>query len=393
MIDEYIPQMLPPKMRMVWEQAFTRRLREADEEAAERTRGWLLESLGIPQRHIVESQASRKLWRDLASLRDIVHRAALNEDALFELIGMWGARAMARRYKSTVADQLSGESPATDYERYEDVMLRGVVNSLLKRGPLVLVELGSGVGRILLQYASCLATSRRAARQYRKAFPDMYAPSSVRHSDRLMMLLGVDFEARMLQSSSAWLRQTELYSEVERGLVCQVLGSVQYSPLGKNHDMFGGAAKLVCILFQTIGNQLKRAHRIRMVEQAWDLAQPHGVVLVSAFNGEAFDHVGVPYYKSIQASVGRGIYARNATFLSERGIYSKWMLPQELQDVCARGGMEDALILSDMSLAVFPGFERYIPAKVQAQSRQRSLVAVGATNTELLEIIRGALCV
>lgn len=391
-IKNFIPRMLPPKLSETWGTARIGKKTPVPEREARNAREWFLASLKLTPQHVKKTTGSKKLWTDIAYLRRSVRNAHLNEDDLYELIAMWGARGMAPRYKSIVADQLFGERHATDYERYEDVLLRTAINVLLRETQLVLVELGSGVGRYLVQYASCASRNKYAARQYRNAFRQMYEPQSLPDSENLQMLIGIDFEERMLRSANTWMNQTNLSAAIKTGFVTQILGSIQDVPLAVEHGVFGGATKLVCVMFQTIGNQLTEAHRIHLLRKAWQLTQPNGVLFLSAFNGETFDSQGVPYYESIQASVGRPIFMTDATFVSEKGIYSKWMFPRELEETCHKAGIRKPLILTTRNLAVFDDYDRYIPIDNQALLKNRALVAIATTSNGQMATLKEALC-
>ena len=390
-IKNYIPRMLPPRLAETWRKVTTGSGESTREGEAASAREWFLASLGIDPSRVVETPGSRKLWKDIAYLRRSVRSSRLNEDDLYEFIAMWGARGMAPRYKRIVADQLFGERHATDYERYEDVLLRVAINVLLQDAQLVLIEMGSGVGRYLVQYASCASSDKNAARQYRNAFRAMYAPESLPNAANLRMLVGIDFEERMLRSANTWMNQTNLSAAIRSGFVSQIQGSIQDVPLAVEHSLFGQVTKLVCVMFQTIGNQLTEAHRVHVIRKAWQLARPSGVLILSAFNGETFDSQGVPYYESIQPSVGKPIFMDAATFVSEKGIYSKWMMPLELEKTCHKAGIRSPLILTTKNLAVFPHYDRYIPTDNQAGLKNRALLAIAATSKSQMAALKEAL--
>lgn len=384
-IKSYIPHLLPPHL----EKAFNK----LQSSLTAARKGHL--RIGIPERQIardwllgvlsltypVRKAQGIQLWRDAAILLRIASDLDLSYDERCELLAMYAAFRMAPRYRARVADQLGASLHAALYERYEDILLRGLVEQALER-PMVLIELGSGVGRVLHQYASCLKNEGTAA-PYKLMFPQMYSGEKLRNLENLKLLLGLDFQERMFSYSNAWLRESKLSSMVTDARLMQVLGTVQHLPFALNGSVFGRATKVVCVLFQTIGNQLTPGLRSEMLRKAWNVVKPSGILLVSAFNGTAFNEQGVPYYADISASVGKPIYSSENTFLSSRGVYSKWMTPDELRETLEEAGIEKFRILTEAELPILHKYQEYLPIESQEFLRKRALVAVASSNRRL----------
>lgn len=384
-ITDYVPRLLPTRVSRVYSElqhdvrvARKGELRISIEER-QRARNWLLEVLGLEGE--LGKARGIQLWRDLAILRRISDRRSLSEAECHELVGMYAAFRMARHYRARVADQLGASLHATLYERYEDILLRVVMSRALA-DPTVLVELGSGVGRVLHQYASCLRNEETSA-TYKHHFPLMYEAESLPHSSNLVLLLGLDFQERMLAGSYTWLRESNLGDLIGEARVVQVAGSVQHLPIRFGNHAFGDSIKVVCMLFQTIGNQLTGELRARMLSQAWDAVGEKGALFVSAFNGKAFKEQAVPYYRDIRASVGKMLYSSENTFISSRGVYSKWMTPAELEEAFRLAGIQKFLILTAKDLPIVGHFEKYLDTDSQKKLRKRALVGVAWRGADL----------
>jgi hypothetical protein len=328
----------------------------------------------------IEKGPGIKLWRDAAVLLRVSADLGLGDDDRAGLLSMYAALRMAPRYRARVADQMGASLHAALYERYEDILLRLVLEQALQR-PAILVELGSGVGRILHQYASCLKNEDSAA-TYKYSLGTMYSGENLPHRENLRLLLGLDFQQRMLVDSAAWLKESKLSSTISDGTLVQILGAVQHLPLMPDHAAFEWATKVVCILFQTIGNQLTPHLRAEMLRKAWDVAKPSGIVLVSAFNGTVFEEQAIPYYADIRASVGKPLYAEARTLLTARGVYSKWMTPQELSDAFDVAGIPGFRVLAADELPIAKRFRDYLQIGSQKRSKSRALVGVAAVGVD-----------
>jgi hypothetical protein len=294
-----------------------------------------------------------------------------------ELYSVLAAEAMSRGYRQYVADPAVASMEAVNYEKYEDILLRKVVlGSLAQSEDVALIELGSGPGRLLHQYGSAIAQGMDVCEYYRRLSPQLYKPENLPHHERLRLLLGVDFSEDMLQSASRWLARDGLGSFVERGTIAQMRATVRDLPVDFSTPEWSGTTRIACILFQTLGNQLGTNLQVEMLESARRCVGPRGVVFVSVFNAESFSEQGAPYYQSIEGSVGDTWALEERSFLSQRGVFSKWLYPNELENLFAEAGMEDAVVFDEDDLRAFPEYGSYIDTDSQERYKRRALVGV-----------------
>jgi hypothetical protein len=342
---------------------------------------WLSDALDMELRLPPTSQdrTLRRLLVMVSTLRHLVREMGLTEDDIREVYAILAAEAMAGGYREHVADPARASLEAVNYEKYEDILLRKVLTSALSQSQSVaLIELGSGPGRLLHQYGSTLSTTPGACEYYRRLAPKLYQPDSLPLHERLKLLLGVDFSRDMLLSASKWLVQDSLGDLVESGRIAQMRATVRDVPLDFAGSEWRETSKVACILFQTLGNQLGHPLQVAMLRSARECIGDRGVVFVSVFNAESFSEQGQSYYESIEGSVGGMWGISDRAFLSNRGVYSRWLYPDELKTLFADAGMADAKVLDEHNLASFPEFSDYIDAASQERYKRRALVGVYA---------------
>ncbi len=322
---------------------------------------------------------SRPMQRLLTCLSEILLSSELDDVDMRELFSVLSSELMAAGYREHVADPAVASMEAVNYEKYEDIVLRCVINEcLIDDRDVVLIELGSGVGRVLHQYGSCVSTQPNACVMYRRLGPDLYQPSSLNNPQQLSLLLGVDFSAYMLRKSVRWLQHDKLGDLVRDRRIVQVLGSVRSLSFDFDRVGLGEATKIVCILFQTLGNQIGRDLQLSMLRKAREIAGEDGIVIVSAFNGAAFDEQAQEYYESIRGSVGGAWEWGHDIFLSKKGVYSRWMSSTELLRLFEDAGMPKAAVLSNGELRLFPEYGRYLDDEGQTQYKRRAMIGISS---------------
>jgi hypothetical protein len=340
---------------------------------------WLAESLKLTPTAPVagRDRALRPLLARVASLLHIAKDMDLSGDDVREVYAILAAEAMAKGYREHVADPAYASLEAVNFEKYEDILLRKVVASALRGSEAVaLIELGSGPGRLLHQYGSTISTTKGASGMYRRYEGEMYRPDSLKNHDRLRLLLGVDFSQDMLRSASRWLLQERLADLIESGRIAQVRATVRELPIDFDTPEWRGVTRVACILFQTLGNQLSRSLQVAMLESARRCVGESGVVFVSVFNAESFAEQGQQYYQSIKGSVG-GIWSLGErAFLSDRGVYSRWLFPEEMRELMEAAGMSGSVVLDERDLVSFPELDSYIDVASQERYKRRALVGV-----------------
>jgi len=289
------------------------------------------------------------------------------------MAGMLGARNMSFRYKSKIADQLSASGLASGYEAYEDILLRQQIDNAVNAGDVALIEIGSGVGRLLHEYGTCMSHTRElsdSGLRYRRFAPAFYGYKP-NYEEHLRLLIGIDFEQRMIDKSVGWLDRSGL-SYLLRSRILQIRALATKL----NIDLDLGVKKVVTILFQTLGNQLGERLQIAMLRKAKEFASPNGIVFVSVFNKEFFKEQAEGYYTSIKASVGRIAYCNDGVFLSDKGVFSVWFEANQLKRLFKLAGMENVTVLDGQELKVFPEYDQYVPIQDQKKYKKRAIIAI-----------------
>lgn len=377
-VKHAVADLLPPHYAAVLERLdfAARQTKPTDLELAT---DWLGDALGLQPPTLVpgRNRTLRQLLNRVAALLHIAREMKLDQTDIRELYAILAGEAMAAGYRQHVADPARASLEAVNFEKYEDILLRNVVSNVLAQcAQAALIELGSGPGRLLHQYGSTIATRRGAGEPYRRLSPELYSPDSLKQHERLQLLLGVDFAEDMLLSASRWLTEDLLGDLLETGRIAQVRATVRNVPLDFADPEWRGTARIACILFQTLGNQLGKTLQVAMLESARRCVGDNGVVFVSVFNAEAFQEQGLPYYESIEGSVG-GVWGLDErAFLSDRGVYSRWLYPHELTNLMEAAGMVGATVIHGDDLATFPEFASYIDEQSQLRYKRRALIGI-----------------
>lgn len=387
-INGYVPDIMPHKLAKFLKE-FDARRTKSEERTAERSEAlrWLERVLELPVYTLPGS--IRPLAHDLAVAYQVRDKLELDDADFREVVGILASHLMAPDYKRHVADQLYASLEAVGYEKYEDIILRHIMNACLSKSQeVVLIELGSGVGRVVHQYASCMSDDPNAASPYRRGGPSLYQPDSLRQRDRLRLVVGLDFERTMIRRANQWLRADRLFDLVANsGRILQLRGTVRQTRLSFRDIPYENATKVVCILFQTLGNQLGCDLQRDMLLKALEMALPRGVILVSVFNAAAFSDQARPYYSSIRESVGAPLYCEKSVFLSARGVYSRWLGVDELRQLFIEAGMPHASVLDSKALKLFPEFAGYLPLNSQEFYKRRALIGVAGIGVDLKEVL------
>jgi hypothetical protein len=384
-VTNAVADLLNPKYREVLEYLEGSQVVKsgAVDEATEWLRRTLVPTAKLaPVRH--GDRVLQRLLGEVSGLLACAREMRLSTADVNEVYAILAGRAMAGGYRRHVADPARASMEAVNYEKYEDILLRGVVEQTLAQSEAVgLIELGSGPGRILHQYGSTMSATRHACEVYRRIGPRLYQPHNLKGHERLRLVLGVDFAREMLESASKWLVQDKLGDLVEDGRLAQIRATVRDLPIDFAGPEWSGVTRVACILFQTIGNQLSRELQLRMLESAVRAVGDRGVVFVSAFNGESFPEQGRPYYDSIEGSIGALWAVDERSVLTKRGVFSRWLFPQEFRQLLTDAGMETADVLTEESLATFPDFNAYIDIRSQERYKRRALIGVYARGVNL----------
>jgi len=376
-IKDYVPNLTPLKTTEALREINTRLNKKArrvkDSEIQEAFK-WVADVLRIP---LQKNWRSVTFLRDLATILKTCKETGLDVKDANEAISILGSRGMSRGYRRYVADLLYASSEAVDYEKYEQILLRKIVNCFLAEGKsTVLVEIGSGVGRILHQYGCCISERTDACVPYRRYCPALYGHGSLVYPKGLRLLVGVDFEPRMVYYAMRWLQENNIYNLIREGQIIQVLGPVRHIKLSFKDTRYNEAIRFVCILFQTLGNQIGEESQIEMLKKAWEFASPRGLIFVSVFNASAFRDQAPSYYSSIKKSVGPALYCDRGVFLSSKGVYSKWFKKDELERLFDKAGFANYRVFDQKSLRTFSQYDTYISLDDQKSSKKRAIIGI-----------------
>lgn len=378
-LERYVPDLLAPHYVELLRALKNGKSSDVSADQIAAATHWLSRELGLPldpSEVDVADIELRLLLKQVAKLVELKERSECSDADIREVYSILTAEAMSRGYRHHIADPAVASEEAVNYEKYEDILLRKAMESCLAVGnDVALIELGSGPGRVLQQYGSVISSQADACKWYRDTGPELYSPDSLDDHKRLRLILGIDFAHDMLQSAAYWFEQERLTDLVLEGRISQVRAAVAGLPINFDTPDWQNTTRLACILFQTLGQQISRTAQLEMLRAARALIGDQGIVFVSVFNAHAFEDEGLSYYESVEGSVGARWYLGERSFISKRGVYSKWFLPDELRSLFDEAGMEEALVLDAGTLPTFQGY-RYIDTETQEHYKQRVLVGV-----------------
>jgi hypothetical protein len=382
-----VPDLLPRRYRNLIDSIKQKKALATREQIATATE-WLAKELDLPLSISFVKQGDvvlRRLLRGVAMLVRMKEHGECSDLDIRVVYSILAAEAMSSGYRRLIADQVAASPEAVNYERYEDILLRKAMESCLAtEGDVALIELGSGPGRVLQQYGTVLSPREDASIAYRRMGERLFEPQYLPHRERLRLVLGVDFAHDMLQSAARWFRECRLQDLVVGGTISQVRAAATTDlPIQFDSPEWRQTTRLACILYQTLGQQVGRDAQLDMLRAARKLVGERGIVFVSVFNAHAFAREGMSYYDSVREAVGAPWYHGDRSFLSKRGVYSKWFESDELRSLFDDADMKEAVVLDGDELPTFPRYREYIKPKVQKQYKGRVLLGVYSRGLDL----------
>lgn len=333
---------------------------------------WLSKKLGVSSEDV--RWGKNDLFRSqLAFTLKSSRENDLSRDEKEILVEMLGARNMSFKYKSRIADQLSASGEASAYEAYEDILLRAQVDkAIAEKGDIAIIEIGSGVGRLLHQYGTCMTRNLSPNGARYRRFANLFYDYVEKYDKHIKLLIGLDFERRMINKALVWLRRSGLTPLIEEYRIVQLRALATKLNIETDPKI----TKIVTILFQTLGNQLGEEQKISLLKKAKEFASPNGIVFVSVFNKQSFSQQAYRYYDSIRESVGRIAYCQDGVFLSDKGVFSVWFEIEELRDLFRKAGFSNVTILEGKDLETFQNYDRYIDISEQSRYKERAIIAI-----------------
>lgn len=300
---------------------------------------------------------------------------------------------MASGYRKYVVDSFEfAPNSAVFYERYEDLWVRDLVQKNMKKSKeegvgVVLIEVGSGPGRYLIQYGGKIKSDKFACEKYRN-HPDMgrFYSYDKEYANNLKLIVGIDFSQEMINSALQWIHENNLDDLLYEGRILMLKAIAQYLELSFDSTPFKDSYKVVTCVFQTLGNQLDRNLQVKMLRKMCEFAKPHGTILVSVFNKDVFLEYLPKYYEKIEPSIGEIISSEKerelATLRTKWGVYSRWFHEMELRNlfieasrVAPFGKLADVEIKSGDKLPLFAKDTDYLSREVQKAVRRRGIIA------------------
>jgi SAM-dependent methyltransferase len=244
----------------------------------------------------------------------------------------WGR--IASRYDEALSiDEDTVEPRSRLYEIYEDRVLDGIMDSHVNSGPTVFFEVGSGTGRYILRYACRIARDSKCRSQ-------TYSPI---YDNNLLAIIGLDFSFKMIETCLAKLKRANLINEMQSRILL-INGLAEERSFSFDRvDGLEDAKRVVCCMFNTLGNIEPAGRRRKVLERIYDLIYPDGEAVISVFNRAVFNEEGIPYYSN--EGVMKLIYPRDGTRLQfKRGevrsddFYSHWFKEQEIMRILHETG-------------------------------------------------------
>jgi len=338
-----------------------------------------IEKVGIP--NLLPPIFQRYLESGFISRSKLLKSMNEEEQQIVKQIA--ASEKMAPGYLRYVVDYRSATSAAYYYERYEDLVLRDILERCFdEKRKVVLIELGSGPGRYLVQYGAKVSKRKDACLDFRTVedIKRFYAYDK-RYDDYLKLIIGVDFSQRMIRDALRWLTTNKLDELVYTDRILQVLGIAQHLNLSFEGTEYQDCTKVVACVFQTLGNQVTHELQIKLLEKMKEIASSNGIVVVSVFSKEVFSDYLEKYYGKITKSIGKIIFNRkdldNAVVRTKKGVYSRWMTENELLDLLIRAGFqaENIEVKTGVRLPLFKEDFDYVPEGEQEKIQKRGIIA------------------
>lgn len=373
-IENYVPQMIPSEINEVLSVIARIKVSDVSPSKSQESLEWFSDLVRIPFNAIKWGHPN-KFGAQLAVMREQCNKKDIGEFEQKQLSTLIASKNMARCYRHEVSDPLSASIHATSYKNYEDAVLEELLNDKILKGKVVFIEIGSGVGRKLHLYGSKVSKEKNISTKYKQLIPEYkYNPD---YAKNLLLILGIDFETEMIGRATRWINESNLTPRVtEEGKITQILGMTSYLNMDFNSSDFEDAHKIITILFQTLGNQLDEELQINMLKKAKEFATPNGTVFLSVLNRNLFDQQAREYYKSVERTVGKIAYCENGTFISDKGIFSRWFDPKEVFSLFKVAGYNKFKVLHGDVLKTVPPYKANKGHKEREENQQRAIFGI-----------------
>jgi SAM-dependent methyltransferase len=224
-----------------------------------------------------------------------------------------------------------------DFIRAEDAYLAQLIERDRTESDIVFLEFGSGTGRTI---------------DYLCALPNV--------SSRVSCFIGLDPSERMATRARTKRdrrprpgHEKTFYFTVDGCMAARNFGNgrvhltselgdyehVEKFPL--DYDAYQESKRLICCLLNTAGI-VRGDSREQMMANMFACAQDGDMVVISAFDGGAFEHQALGLYEEIQpvvgASVVPGAFSSDTRTFTTGNYYSQWCTESEMRDLIVRAG-------------------------------------------------------
>jgi len=190
-------------------------------------------------------------------------------------------------YDEALVDKTTAERTSLDYEIFEDTYLDSLLKEHLNKEPVILIEIGAGTGRYIARYGCMM--SRNADHSE--------IPYNPKFDANLKLIIGVDFSLPMLKELYEKLDEKKLMNEYNRRIfLVNDYGEI-FSLSFNRVAEYKKSQKIVCCVFNTLGNIDPEKRRILVLKRIHDLIYPKGIGIISVFNRDELNSIGIPYYQ------------------------------------------------------------------------------------------------
>lgn len=225
-----------------------------------------------------------------------------------------------------------------EFQKFERDFLDEVILSLTEE-LIVLIEIGCGTGRLLLQYVnpySPLAGDRKISDAKR-----------LKLATQIIHIVGIDSSNQMIRRLKQNLQKTEYtvsgttneVSIVERD--AKELSSFLPALLKKKHRE--NFCRVFCIMLCTLGNMRKKTRKT-VLQEIRKVMNPRDILVVSVWNRALFKRGVEEIYRKFTGLIGEfneeNVNYGEAEIVTNTEYYIHWFSRGELQELLSENGFE-----------------------------------------------------
>lgn len=195
-------------------------------------------------------------------------------------------KRIASSYDEALIDKSTAEESSLAYEKFEDIYLDLTLQEYVSKGPVIFIEIGSGTGRYIVRYGCKVSET---ADHTEVPYDSMF-------DKNLKLIIGVDFSLEMLKECYKNLKEKKLMQEYLRRIFLINDYGETFSLAFDRVEEYQRSQKVVCCMFNTLGNIDPEERRILVLKRLHDLIYPRGIGVISVFNKDELSEIGFSYY-------------------------------------------------------------------------------------------------